>query len=109
MKPLDDIGAGDLSTTITLRGTALDANDEPTDGETIAERVPASKRALRGRELVESGRDVSEQWTEFRIRWREGLGSATRVEHNGTAYDIEGIDDPTGNRRVLIITAKVVK
>lgn len=105
----DMLNAGEMTQRITLRATALDSNDEPIDGAAIAEDVPASKRALRGREIVESGRDVGEQWTEFRIRYRTGLDHATRVESAGQAYDVEAIDDPTGNRRVLVITAKVVK
>jgi SPP1 family predicted phage head-tail adaptor len=103
------LNAGEMSARITLRRTAHDPNDEPIPGDVIAEDVPAQKRMLRGRELVESGRDVSEQWAEFRVRYRAGLDSATRIENDGKAYDVEAIDDPTGNRRVLVITAKVVK
>jgi SPP1 family predicted phage head-tail adaptor len=110
MKPLDNLPAGDLNQRITLASPALsDDEDEISGYTTLAENVPASKRALRGREIMESGRDVSEQWTEFRIRYREGLDATKRVTHGETDYDVEGIDDPTGNRRVLIITAKVVK
>ena len=71
--------------------------------------MPAQKRALRGREFDESGRPTGEQWTEFRIRYRTGLDHATRVEYGGTEYDVESLDDPTGNRRVIAILAKVVK
>ena len=109
MKPADDLRAGDLNQRITLHGPADgDRNDEPTSG-VIAENVPAQKRALRGREILASGRDVSEQWVEWRIRYRADLGAANHLTHGSQEYDIEGIDDPTGNRRVLVIMARAVR
>ena len=109
MRKEDDVRAGELTARVTLRGTITDANDEDIPGAVLAENVPAAKRVLRGRELFETGRDVSEQWTEFRIRYRGGLDSTTRLEHDGRAYNVQGSDDPTGNKRVLVISARVVK
>jgi SPP1 family predicted phage head-tail adaptor len=105
------LNAGEMSARITLRQTAHDPNDEPIPGDVIAEDVPAQKRALRGRELVESGRDVSENWVEFRIRYRAGLDSATQItDADGVVYDVEGVPaDPTGNKRVIVISCKVVR
>jgi head-tail adaptor len=109
MKPADDLRAGDLNQRITINGpVAGSSNDEP-GSAVLAASVPAQKRALRGREVLASGRDVSEQWVEWRIRWRGDLGAANHLSHGSSQYDIESIDDPTGGRRVLVIMARVVR
>jgi SPP1 family predicted phage head-tail adaptor len=106
----DILRAGDMTARITLSSPTLTSDEDEISGFTpLAENVPASKRMLRGRELLDAGRDVSEQWTEFRIRYRDGLDSSKRLTDGGRHYDIESIDDPTGARRVLLITAKVVR
>jgi head-tail adaptor len=105
----DDLPAGTLIQRITLSGPIPgERNDEP-GFAAIAEGVPAAKRALRGTEKLASGRDVSEQWVEWRIRWRAELDAAVKLTHGSSEYDIESIDDPTGNRRVLVIMARVVR
>jgi SPP1 family predicted phage head-tail adaptor len=109
MRRDDDVRAGELTARVTLRGTVLNEDDEEIQGAVLAENVPAQKRVLRGRELTEAGRDVAEQWTEFRIRYRAGLDSTTRLEQDGRAYNVQAIDDPTGNRRVLVISARAVR
>jgi SPP1 family predicted phage head-tail adaptor len=105
----DNLPAGSLTQRVTLRGTILDANDEEITGALIAENVPAAKRALRAREIFESGRNVSEAWAEFRIRWRTGLNSVTRLENDGQQFNVDSVVDPTGNKRVLILTARVLR
>lgn len=105
----DLLNAGELIQRITLSGPVPgERNDEP-GFVAIAEGVPAAKRALRGTERLASGRDVSEQWVEWRIRWRADLDAAVKLTHGSSEYDIESIDDPTGNRRVLVIMARAVR
>lgn len=109
MRREDYIPAGEMTARITLRGTALDANDQWVIGSPIAENVPARKQALRAREIFEAGRDAAEMWTEFRIRWRAGLDTVARIEHDGQDYNVDAVVDPTGNRRVLVLTARAVR
>lgn len=110
MRRDDDIAAGELTQQVALYGPVMnEGGDEVADWSLIASGIPAKKESMRGRELVDSGRDTSEQFVLWVIRWRTGIDTATRLTHAGTDYDIEAIDDPTGNRRRLNITAKVVR
>lgn len=107
--PDDDVRAGELNQRITLRSRDdVNAEDPTYTGTPIAENVPARKRALRGRELVASGRDVAESWVEWKLRYRDDITAAERLDHGSDQYDIEDVTDRTGNRRALYITSKRV-
>lgn len=107
----DQLHAGQMRSVITLRAPTMNsAGDEIIDYNTIiAADVRAAKKVMRGRELEASGRQASEQWTEFRIRYQAGFDVTQRLDHDGREYDVESIDDPTGNRIVLVIQARAVK
>ena len=109
MKAADDIAAGDLNCSISFYSPVLNADgDEIESWSLIVAGIAAAKRALQGRETREAGRDTSEQLVQWTIRYRTGLDAATRLTHAGSNYDIVAIVDPTGSRRRLDITAKLV-
>lgn len=109
MKPGDDIAAGDLNCSIALYGPTRNASgDEITGWSLIVAGVAASKRPLQGRETLDSARDTSEQMILWTIRYRAGLDATKRITHAGSNYDVVALVDPTGSRRRLDITTKLV-
>lgn len=109
MKPGDDIAAGDLNCFIALYAPSYNSSgDEITGYDLIAAGIPASKRTLQGRETLEAARDTSEQLVQWTIRYRAGVDAAKRLTHAGSNYDIVAAVDPTGNRRRMDITTKLV-
>lgn len=110
MRREDDIAAGDMTQSIALYSPVRNASgDEIVSWALIVAGVAAEKRSMQGRETRDAGRDTSEQLVQWGIRYRTGIDTATRLTHAGSNYDILAIDDPTGNRRRLNITAKLVR
>jgi SPP1 family predicted phage head-tail adaptor len=109
MKYGDDVRAGEMNLLVSLYGTT-DTGDPGTSAESLlAAGIAAAKRPLRGREADDSGREISEQWAVFSIRWRSDVDTAKTLTHAGDRWNIDAVDDPTGNRRKLEITARKVR
>lgn len=109
MRPADDLGAGKLDQRINLLApTYSPSGDEITGYTSIVANVPAEKRAVRGREMLAAARDVSEVFVVWRIRWRTGVNAIARLTHGADIYDVEAVVDPTGHRRVLELTARII-
>jgi SPP1 family predicted phage head-tail adaptor len=105
----DDIAAGDLNCSIALYSPQHNASGDEITGWTLIQAgIAASKRTLQGRETLDAARDTSEQLVLWTVRYRAGLDTAKRLTHAGSHYDIVALVDPTGNRRRLDITTKLV-
>ena len=105
----EQVSAGDLNHRVSLEAPTYNPSGDEITGHSAVATVWASVEPLRGRELVESGRDVSEQWTRIRIRYRAGLDTIKRAVHGSDIYDIESIIDPFGSRKVLELMCKIVR
>jgi SPP1 family predicted phage head-tail adaptor len=110
MRPGDDLRAGDLNQMITLEAPTYNAGGDEITGHTVVETdVWAAVEPIRGRELVESGRDVTEGWALIRIRYQPGLDAIKRVQHGIDVYDVENVRNPNNSNRVLELTCKMVR
>lgn len=84
--------AGPLDRRVTLQqpvqGARTAAGDASITYADVA-TVWASKRDMRGREMVAGGAQISEVDTLITIRWRDDVRPAWRVLLEGRTYDIE--------------------
>lgn len=66
----------------------------------------AQKRDVTGRSFFAENREISEQQTVFRARWRGDLTTEMRVRYEDRLYDIRSLAE-IGRRRWLDIAAVV--
>lgn len=85
--------------------TRNDFNEEVITWDEVA-TVWASVEDLSGREFLERRREGAEVTTRIRIRYRSGLHAAMRVTWDGRTFNIEGIADPTGRKRELVVMCR---
>lgn len=110
MKPGDDVRAGDLDQRVTLSEPVYNNRGDRIEGyNPVHLRVPAAKRSMRGREMLDAGRDVSEHWAIFTIRYRPDVTERMRITHRNEDWNIEAVDNVNGSDRKLELTCKRVK
>lgn len=107
--PAENLSAGALNKRVTLQAPAYNPSGDEITGYTDVTTVWASIEPVRGRELTESNRDISEEWTRIRIRYRAGLDTVKQVIHGSTQYDVESIINPQSSNRVLELMCKAVR
>jgi SPP1 family predicted phage head-tail adaptor len=106
----ESLRAGELNKRVTLQAPQYNSAGDEIIGHTDVMTVRAQMVPIRGRELVEANRDVSEQWTLMKIRYRAGLETTiNRVVHGTTEYDVESIVNPHQSNRVLELTCRAVR
>lgn len=103
------VSAGDLNQRVTIQQPVYNSGGDEIVGWSAIATVWAAIRHMRGRELIDSGRDTSEQFATIRIRYRTGLDHAQRIVHKSTNYDIEAISNVNEENAVLELTCKAVK
>lgn len=105
----ENLRAGDLNKRVTLQAEIRNPTEDEVIGYSPIATVWASIEPVRGRELVESNRDISEEWTRIRIRYRAGLDTVKQALHGSTQYDVESIINPQSSNRVLELMCKAVR
>ena len=110
MRPGDDLRAGDLNQLVTLEAPSYNPGGDEITGHTVVESdVWAAVEPIRGKEIIESSRDVAEDWALIRIRYQPGLDTIKRVLHGENTYDVENVRNPNSSNRVLELTCKMVR
>ena len=66
----------------------------------------AAVEPLQGREYLAAVALVSEVSTRIRLRYRPGITSADRVNHNGRIYNIVSTIDVHSSRRELVLMCR---
>lgn len=97
--------AGELRHRITLEqpSETQDKYGEVLTSWTTLATVYARKEDLTGRELFQAQQVNASVSTRFTIRHRPGLTAKLRVNHGGTIYNIESIQDPDGRSRQIVL------
>lgn len=101
--------AGDLTQRVTIE-RLQEGQDEA--GQPITTWVPltttwAAVEPLNGREYFAADAAASEVTTRIRIRYRPGLTSADRVNHDGALHNILAIINPRSRGRELVLMCKL--
>lgn len=101
--------AGRLDKRITIEqvSTSQNAKGEPIESWSTLDTVWAEVYPVRGSETFEGQQVYAENTLGFRIRYRSDVTRKMRIDHGGTKYDIEAINEPRGTRsEVLEITGR---
>ncbi|WP_038207890.1 phage head closure protein [Xenophilus azovorans] len=70
--------------------------------------VWAAVEPLNGREFFAADAAQSEVTTRIRMRYRDDITSADRIDHEGTLYDIQSIINPRSGDAELVLMCKAV-
>jgi SPP1 family predicted phage head-tail adaptor len=105
----ENLRAGDLNKRVTLQAPTYNPSGDEITGYDDVLTASASIEPIRGRELVESQRDISEEWTRIRIRYRAGLDVVKRVVHGETEYDVDSVINPQSSNRVLELMCRAIR
>ena len=108
MRPGDVLRTGELNQRVTLRRPILTEPDVIDSYEDI-DTVWAKVEPVRGREMMEAGKETAEHDTRIYIRYVPGLDTAKQAVHRGTAYDIRAVVNVNASDRVLELQCRVVQ
>ena len=101
--------AGTLDKRIVIkRPGSLDSIGQATGAATTVATVWAKRQPQRGRDMQQSGRDVSENLETWTIRFRTDIQVKDFFEYGGERYDIEAILYPD-RKQSLDLVAKLVR
>lgn len=100
--------AGDLGQKISLE-RIIEGSDEL--GQPLTEWLPivntwAAVEPLAGREYIAAAAIQSEVTTRVRLRYRPGITSADRVNHEGRVYNIVSVIDYRSDHRELVLMCR---
>ncbi len=99
---------GDRRITINTAPTGSSGIGEPTTAGTEVCTVWAEYRPASGREINASGRDVSEVFDTFRIRYRTDLDETMQLLYGADTYEIHRIVE-IGRREGLELTCRRIR
>ena len=99
--------AGKLDRLVTLQNRTLVTDNEgnTTEAFTDLAEVFASRRDTLGSERIAVGAEVATVDSVFRIRWRDDVGTTSRLLENDVAWDIIAIAE-LGRRDGLDLTCR---
>lgn len=89
--------------TIERYEETYDELGQPIQTWTTLGTVPASVEPINGREYFSAAAAQSEVTTRIRIRYLAGLTSTDRVTHDGTAYNIASVINPSKRNEELVL------
>lgn len=97
--------AGSLTQRVTIERVTLtqDAAGQPVESWAPLATVWAAVEPLNGREYFAASSAQSEVTTRIRIRYRPGLTSADRVNHDGALHNIRSVINPNSKGRELVL------
>lgn len=94
-----EIGRFDTYIDITTHTTTTDSTTgEVRDVVNAVLTVPATINEFRGREKLNSQREVSTRIATFTIRYQSGIGADAIISYDSLTWDIQSIS-PIGKRR----------
>jgi SPP1 family predicted phage head-tail adaptor len=103
------MNAGTLDKRITIkRPGTLDSIGQATGAASTIATVWAKRQPQRGRDMQQSGRDVSENLETWTIRFRTDVRVQDYFEHGNERYDIEAILNPD-RKSSLDLVCKLVR
>lgn len=103
------ISAGELRHRVTLQSPVMNAGGDEVDSWSDLATVFGGRRSMRGSEVMASGRDVSNQYSTWVIRYRSGVDAAKRLVHGSDTYEIDDVSNVNGANTVIEITCRLVK
>ncbi len=100
--------AGRLDQRVTIERVTIDFDEIGGTIETWAPLVAtwAAIEPLNGREFFAAATTLAEVTTRIRVRYRPGITSVDRVEHDGRLHNILAIIDPKSGERELVLMCK---
>ncbi len=102
------MNAGRLDQRVTLERVTYEQDEIGAITEIWAPLVEtwAAVEPLNGREFFAAQTTLAEVTTRIRVRYRPGLTSVDRVNHEGQLHNIVAIIDPRSGNRELVLMCK---
>lgn len=100
--------AGELDRKIRIERRDISQQDygEAVPTYTLLAKTWASVRPLSGREYFAGDQAIAEDFTEFRVRWLDGVNAQCRIIYNGNEYNVRAVHE-IGRRVGLRIVTTV--
>jgi SPP1 family predicted phage head-tail adaptor len=107
------VQAGEMDRRVSIFHRVLSKNaqgeDVPSWPEAYALRVSARKHDLRGEKRLLAQEFSTDQWTEWRLRWRSDISITDRVkdEQTGAMYEVTNISE-VGRREAADLLCRAI-